>query len=48
MSIKMLFLFSRFGLFHENMGAVSDVQGERLHEDIKDMEKKIKDATMTS
>ena len=38
MSIKMHFLFSHLDLFPENMGAVSDEQGERFHQDIKDME----------
>ena len=38
MSIKVHFLFSHLDRFPENLGAVSDEQGERFHQDIKVME----------
>ncbi len=38
MSIKFHFLFSHLDRFHENLGDVSDEQGERFHQDIKEME----------
>ena len=38
MSIKVHFLFSHIDRFPENLGAVSDEQGERFHQDIKVME----------
>lgn len=38
MSIKMHFLFSHLDRFPENLGDVSDEQGERFHQDIKEME----------
>ena len=34
MSIKILFLFSHLDRFPENLGAASDEQGERFHQDI--------------
>ena len=40
MSIKVHFLFSHLDAFPENLGAVSDEQGERFHQDIKVMEKR--------
>ena len=40
MSIKVHFLFSHLDRFPENLGAVSDEQGERFHQDIKVMEAK--------
>ena len=38
MSIKLLFLHSHLACFPENLGDVSDQQGEHFHEDISDME----------
>jgi len=35
MSIKMHFLFSHMEKFPENLGAVSDEQGERFHQDMR-------------
>ena len=40
MSIKVHFLFSHLDEFPENLGAVSDEQGERFHQDIKVMEER--------
>ncbi|QQP53101.1 Uncharacterized protein FKW44_005452 [Caligus rogercresseyi] len=40
MSIKLHFLFSHLDKFPENLGSVSDEQGERFHQDIRDMEKR--------
>ena len=38
MSIKMHYLFSHMDRFPENLGSMSDEQGERFHQDIKEME----------
>ena len=38
MSIKMHHIFSHMDRFPENLGSVSDEQGERFHQDIKMME----------
>ena len=38
MSIKVYFLHSHLAHFPENLGDFSDEQGERFHQDIKDME----------
>ena len=43
MSLKMHFLHSHLDLFPENLGAVSDEQGERLHQDIQAMEERYKE-----
>lgn len=40
MSIKVHFLHSHLDAFPENLGAVSDEQGERFHQDIKVMEER--------
>ena len=40
MSIKVHFLFSHLDKFPENLGSVSDEQGERFHQDIRDMEER--------
>lgn len=40
MSLKVHFLFSHLDYFPENLGAVSEEQGERFHQDIKNMEKR--------
>ena len=40
MSIKIHFLFSHLSSFPENLGSVSDEQGERFHQDIKIMEER--------
>ena len=40
MSIKVHFLHSHLNRFPENLGDVSDEQGERLHQDIKVMEER--------
>ena len=37
MSVKMHYLFSHIDQFPENLGAMSDKQGERFHQDIKEM-----------
>jgi hypothetical protein len=39
MSLKVNFLFSHLNLFPKNLGAVSEEQGERLDQDIKQMER---------
>ena len=49
MSIKLYFLHSYLSRFPENLGDVSDEQGERFHQDISDMEVRYQgrwDATM--
>jgi len=38
MSIKMHYLFSHIDWFLENLGSMRDEQGERFHQDIKEME----------
>lgn len=38
MSIKMHYLFSHMNRFPENLGSMSDEQGERFHQDMKEME----------
>ena len=38
MSIKMHYLFSHLDWFPENLGSMSDEQGERFHQDMKEME----------
>ena len=40
MSVKVHFLFSHLSSFPENLGSVSDEQGERFHQDIKIMEER--------
>ena len=40
MSIKLHFLHSNLNRFPENLGDVSDEQGERFHQDIKTIEKR--------
>lgn len=40
MSIKLHFLFSHIDYFPENLGAVSEEQGERFHQELKTMEKR--------
>ena len=40
MSLKIHFLHSHLDVFPENLGAVSDENGERFHQDILDMEKR--------
>ncbi|GBM96126.1 hypothetical protein AVEN_153253-1 [Araneus ventricosus] len=39
MSLKVHFLDSHLGYFPENLGAVSEEQGERFYQDIKEMER---------
>ena len=39
MSIKLHFLHSHLEHFHENLGDYSEEQGERFHQDIKEMER---------
>jgi hypothetical protein len=43
MSIKMHFLFSHMEKFPENLGAVSDEQGERFHQDMREIEERYQD-----
>jgi len=38
MSIKMHYLFSHIDRFPENLGSMSDEQGERFHQEIMEME----------
>lgn len=40
MSLKVHFLHSQLDYFPENLGDVSEEQGERFHQDIKEMEKR--------
>jgi hypothetical protein len=40
MSIKMQLLFSHMEKFPENLGATSDEQGERFHQDMRQMEER--------
>ena len=40
MSFKLHFLNSQLDYFPENLGAVSEEQGERFHQDIKEMERR--------
>ncbi|GBO10078.1 hypothetical protein AVEN_47977-1 [Araneus ventricosus] len=40
LSIKVHFLDSHLEYFSENLGAVSEEQGERFHQDIKEMERR--------
>lgn len=40
MSLKVYFLNSHLDYFPENLGAVSEEQGERFHQDIKEMERR--------
>ena len=40
MSIKVHFLHSHLDLFPENLGALSDEQEERFHQDISEMEER--------
>ena len=40
MSLKVHFLDSHLNYFLENLGAVSEKQGERFHQGIKEMEKR--------
>ena len=42
MSLKMHFLHSHLEFFPENLGAVSDEQGKRFHQDIQAMEERYK------
>ena len=35
MSVKLHFLYSQFDRFPENLGTVSDEQGDRFHQDLK-------------
>jgi hypothetical protein len=39
MSLKLQFLFSHMDQFPESLGAVSEEQGERCHQCIKEMER---------
>ena len=40
LSIKVHFLHSHLHRFPENLGALSDEQGERFHQDVKEMEER--------
>lgn len=40
MSLKIHFLHSHLDSFPTNLGAVSDEQGERFHQDISEMERR--------
>ena len=51
MSIKVHFLLSHLDLFSESLGALSNEQGERFHQDISEMEERYQrkwDAVMLS
>jgi hypothetical protein len=43
MSLKIHFLNSHLDFFPENLGAESEEQGERFHQDIKEMERRYQD-----
>lgn len=38
MSLKLHFLYSHLDYFPENLGDMSEEQGERFHQDVKEME----------
>ncbi|GFU03603.1 uncharacterized protein TNCV_2897011 [Trichonephila clavipes] len=40
MSVKVHLLHSHLTTFQKNLGAVSEEQGERFHQDIKEMERR--------
>ena len=40
MSVKLHFLHSHLDFFPDNLGDVSEEQGERFHQDIKDIERR--------
>lgn len=40
LSLKVQFLHNHLDFFPENLGDVSEEQGERFHQDIKEMEKR--------
>ena len=40
MSIKVHFLHGLLDIFPENLGALTDKQGERFHQDVKEMEER--------
>lgn len=48
MSLKLHFLHSHLDFFPENLGAVSEEQGERFHQDIKEMERRYQGRWNTS
>ena len=48
MGITMHYLFSHMDRFPENLGAMSDEQVERVHQDLKDMEIGFKEVGMQS
>lgn len=43
MNYKLHFLYSHFDYFPENLGDYSEKQGERFHQDIKEMEHRYQD-----
>ena len=47
MSVKAHFLRSNLDYFSENLGAFSEEQGERFHQDIKVMKKDIRENGMS-
>jgi hypothetical protein len=46
MRLKIHFLNSRSDFFPEKIGAVSEEQGERFHQDIKEMERRYQGSGM--
>lgn len=48
MSLKLHFLFSHLDVFPDNLGAVSEEQGERFHQDIREMERRYQGRWNTS
>ncbi|GBN52704.1 hypothetical protein AVEN_65028-1 [Araneus ventricosus] len=40
MSLKIHFLYSYIGRFPENLGAYSEEQSERFHQDVRDIERR--------
>ena len=48
MSLKLHFLHSHLDYFPENLGAVSEEQGERFHQDVKEMERRYQGRWNTS
>lgn len=48
MSLKLHFLFSHLDVFPDNLGALSEEQGERFHQDIREMERRYQGRWNTS
>ena len=44
MSVKMHYMFSHIDHFPDNLGSMKDEQGERFHQDMKEMDVRYQDA----